>query len=137
MLETLTNTPINTLICCLCEALDQHYRLYTVKSFRRRVSSGNDDTGYFQRQLDAIRNDQYDWNISFDVEEGRKYAKIIMTQSGSRSVHAFIDMKTGDVYKPASFSKPAKGVRYNLFDKNSREECYRRADWAGDYLYLR
>lgn len=136
MLETLTNTPINTLICCLCEALEQDYRLYTVKSFRRYVHLG-DETGHFQRQLDAIRNDQYDWNISFDVEEGRKYAKIMMNQSGSRSVHAFIDMKTGDVYKPASISKPAKGVRYNLFDKNSREECYRRADWSGSYLYIR
>ena len=36
------------------------------------------------------------------------------TESGSRSVHAFIDKKTGEVYKPASFKAPAKHVRYNL-----------------------
>ena len=30
------------------------------------------------------------------------------------SVHAFIDQKTGDVFKPASFKAPAKGVRYNV-----------------------
>lgn len=137
MLETLNNTPLNTLISCLCESLEQDYRLYTVKSYRHQVSKGADDTGYFQSQLDAIREDRFDWRISFDVEEGRKYAKVMMNQSGSRSVHCFIDKVTGDVYKPASISKPAKGIRFNLFDKNSREECYRKADWAGSYLYLR
>ena len=55
------------------------------------------------------------------------------TESGSRSVHAFIDKKTGEVYKPASFKAPAKHVRYNLLSEISREECYARCDWAGGY----
>ena len=58
------------------------------------------------------------------------------TESGSRSVHAFVDKKTGEVYKPASFKAPAKHVRYNLLSEISREECYARADWAGGYLYI-
>jgi len=61
----------------------------------------------------------------------------LQNQSGSTSVSAFVDKETGEVYKPASFKAPAKGVRFNLLDKNSREECYRRADWAGGYLYAR
>ena len=73
----------------------------------------------------------------FYIEEGRKYHKIIMDAHGSRSVHAFVDKKTGEVYKSASWKTPAKGVRYNLLSIESREECFARADWSGGYLYLR
>ena len=74
----------------------------------------------------------------FYIEEGRKYHKIIMEcENGARSVHAFVDKKTGEVYKAASFKAPAKGVRYNLLNIASREECFARADWAGSYLYIR
>ena len=74
----------------------------------------------------------------FYIESGRKYHKLIMeTGAGSRSVHAFVDKKTGEVYKPASFKAPAKIVRYNLLMIESREECFARADWAGGYLYVR
>jgi len=74
----------------------------------------------------------------FYIESGRKYHKIIMeTDSGSRSVHAFVDKKTGEVYKPASFKAPAKIVRYRLLEIASREQCFARADWAGSYLYVR
>jgi len=74
----------------------------------------------------------------FYIETGRKYHKLIMeTNSQSASVHAFVDKKTGEVYKPASFKAPAKIVRYNLLEIASREECFSRADWAGGYLYIR
>ena len=74
----------------------------------------------------------------FYIESGRKYHKLIMeTGGGSRSVHAFVDKKTGDVFKPASFKAPAKIVRYNLLRIESREQCFERADWAGGYLYVR
>ena len=74
----------------------------------------------------------------FYIESGRKYHKIVMeTNHQSRSVHAFVDKKTGEVYKPASFKAPAKIVRYRLLEIASREECFARADWAGSYLYVR
>ena len=66
----------------------------------------------------------------FYIESGRKYHKIIMeTGGGSRSVHAFVDKKTGEVFKPASFKAPAKHVRFNLLMIESREKCFERADW--------
>jgi len=71
----------------------------------------------------------------FYIEEGRKYHKIIMDANGSRSVHAFIDKKTGDVYKAASFKAPAKGIRFNLCIISDREWLLEHADWAGGYLY--
>ena len=76
-------------------------------------------------------------DYKFYIESGRKYHKLIMeTNAGSRSVHAFIDKKTGEVYKPASFKAPAKIVRYNLLSEMSREKCFERCDWAGGYLYI-
>ena len=74
----------------------------------------------------------------FYIESGRKYHKIVMeTERGNRSVHAFVDKKTGEVYKPASFKAPAKGVRYNLLIISEREHLLECADWAGGYLYAR
>ena len=80
------------------------------------------------------RSDDY----KFYIESGRKYHKIIMeTGGGSRSVHAFVDKKTGDLYKPASFKAPAKHVRFNLCIINDREWLLENADWAGGYLYMK
>ena len=78
----------------------------------------------------------------FVIECGRKYHKIIMevpnhNRPASRSVHAFVDKKTGEVYKAASFKAPAKHVRYNLLLIKDREWLYANADWAGGYLYKR
>ena len=84
------------------------------------------------------RNNGKDSGYKFYIESGRKYHKLIMETGGnSRSVHAFVDQKTGEVYKAASFKAPAKHVRFNLLEINSREECFARADWAGGYLYVR
>ena len=78
----------------------------------------------------------------FYPEEGRKYFKIIMevpnhNRPASRSVHAFVDKKTGEVYKPASFKAPTKIVRFNLCIMSDREWLLENADWAGGYLYVR
>ena len=78
----------------------------------------------------------------FYIESGRKYHKIIMeipneNRDPSRSVHAFVDKKTGEVYKPASFKAPAKIVRYDLRIIEQREWLLEHADWAGGYLYAK
>ena len=78
----------------------------------------------------------YSRDTVFDIKEGRKYIKISMINN-QESVHAFIDRKTGDVFKPASWRGPAKHARYNLLDDKSFTDCITRADWAGGYLYMR
>ena len=78
----------------------------------------------------------YSSDTVFDIKEGRKYIKINMINN-QESVHAFIDRKTGDVFKPASWRGPAKIARYNLLDDKSYQQCLSRADWAGGYLYIR
>jgi hypothetical protein len=77
-------------------------------------------------------------NYSYALVSGRKYHKLMQCVDGQiESVHAFIDRKTGEVYKPASYKAPAKHVRYNLNIIQEREECLEKCDWAGSYLYLR
>jgi hypothetical protein len=76
----------------------------------------------------------------FQVKEGRKYYKVTQSTqmhnggySSNESVHAFVDKDTLDVYKPASWNAPAKGVRYNL---NKDIDTLRQiADPYGSYLY--
>jgi len=92
----------------------------------------------YKRQYPDSSNDK-----RFEVVVGRKYHKIVMydlSVNGERwsgGVHAFIDKKTGQVYKPASYKSPAKHVRYDLRIINQREYVMNHCDWAGGYLYLR
>ena len=116
----------------LCEALRQNYINYSIKSHQHRVyMEVNSD--YHQACIDELKSGKCDYN--FYPETGRKYHKIIMDANGSRSVHAFVDKKTGEVYKSASFKAPAKGVRYDLRLIEQREWLLEHADWAGGYLY--
>jgi hypothetical protein len=90
---------------------------------------------------DALRDaapDGYDYIF----ESGNKYHKVIMevpnhNRPASRSVHCFIDKKTGEVYKSASWKSPAKGVRYDLRIIEQREWLFENADWSGVYLYAK
>lgn len=121
----------------LCDALYLDIKRTQLHWHTTALEKNDSDTEYHQRKIAEINNEGVDHE--FYIESGRKYLKLIHQSraGGSRSVHAFVDKKTGEVFKPATWKAPAKGVRYNLLDDKSREECYSRADWAGGYLYLR
>ena len=78
-----------------------------------------------------------------EIEVCRKYIKVweTLNRNGvndtARSCWMFVDKKTGEVYKAASYKAPAKIVRYNLLNIASRDLCFANADWAGGYLYIR
>ncbi len=75
-------------------------------------------------------------NYSYALVSGRKYHKVMQCVNGeTESVHAFIDRKSGEVYKAASYKAPAKGVRFNLLIIQEREFVLENCDWAGGYLY--
>ena len=75
-------------------------------------------------------------NNTFTVDKGRKYYRV-WSIDNQKSIHCFVDIKTGDVFKPESYNKPAKHVRYNLLDDVSRQSMFEKAHYAGGYLYLR
>lgn len=68
----------------------------------------------------------------FLILEGRKYLKI----THNEGAFAFVDRETGDVFKPASWRKPAKGVRYNLLHEGSTKALFSALDLFGGHLYL-
>ena len=115
----------------LCEALRQNFIEYSIRSHQLRTS----DVEYHDACIEKLK--QVICDYEFYPETGRKYHKIIMNAAGSRSVHCFIDKKTGEVYKSSSWKSPAKGVRYDLRLIADREWLLEHADWAGGYLYAK
>ena len=124
----------------LIDALKQNYMDYSIRGHQRSLErlEGNTDTGvaYHKRRIEDLKSGECD--IDYVIESGKKYHKIILVNGGgSRSVHAFVDKKTGEVYKSASWKSPAKGVRYDLRLIKDREYLLANADWSGGYLYAK
>ena len=119
----------------LCNALKNDYIHTSVESYKRKLHSASTqrDVNYYNDRIEEIKkNPDYD----FVIESGRKYYKIIMVNN-QRSVHAFVDKRTGEVYKPAGWQGPAKHVRYDLRLIKDREYVLENCDWAGGYLYMK
>ena len=119
----------------LCKALKNDYIRTSVESYKRKLHSASTqrDVNYYNDRIEEIKkNPDYD----FVIESGRKYYKIIMVNN-QRSVHAFVDKRTGEVYKPAGWQGPAKHVRYDLRLIKDREYVLENCDWAGGYLYMK
>lgn len=126
-------TPVLQRTNLLTVALMEDFKNSRIRNCQRNIIRDGDSTGFYQNRIEETKAGKVDY--CFEIEEGRKYYKIVMV-SNQRSVHAFIDKKTGDVYKPASWKSPAKYVRYNLLDSDSCDQCLKRADWSGGYLYM-
>lgn len=74
---------------------------------------------------------------TYEIVGGTKYIKIATGYAGAgRSVHCFVNASTGDVYKAASWHKPAlNGSRYNLMTVEGRNELERNFEHSTGYLY--
>ena len=119
----------------LIEALKDNYRQYAIRGHQKFVDDA-DTHEYHVRRIDELKSGILP--IDYQVETGKKYHKVVFIDGGgSRSVHAFIDKQTGEVYKSASWKAPAKGVRYDLRLIADREYLLQNADWSGGYLYAR
>jgi hypothetical protein len=116
----------------LCDALLMNYINESIRRHEFFMASA-DSPEHHQGCIDELKAGICGYN--FTVDTGRKYHKIMMSANGSRSVHAFVDRKTGEVYKPASIKSPAKGVRFNMLIISQRNWIMEHADWSGSYLY--
>jgi oxalate decarboxylase/phosphoglucose isomerase-like protein (cupin superfamily) len=126
----------------LIEALKDNYRDYAIRGHQRNLTEYGGDrcdvsyAPYHQQKIEELK--QGDVPIDYVIETGKKYHKVIFVDGGgSRSVHAFIDKNTGEIYKSASWKSPAKGVRFDLRLITDREWLLKNADWAGGYLYAK
>ena len=136
------------------DTITKNYREYHINTLNGNLSGNYPE--YAREQLNAIENGTANL-MKFKVKTGKKYYKIVQMNYekfwkngiikesdnvyGYRegSVHAFVDKKTGQVYKPASWQAPAKHVRYDLRIIREREFLFNsnNTGWAGGYLYLR
>ena len=117
----------------LCEALEQNFLEQSIKRAKFLMPS-SDNPQYWADRIEDYKagKDVY----KFSIVTGRKYHKIVQTCcDGSKSVHAFVDKNTGELYKAASWKAPAKDVRFDLRIISEREWVYENCDWAGGYLY--
>ena len=85
---------------------------------------------------------KYPARRSFLVEsprKGAKYVRLCQTRNGvdSTSVHCFIELATGNVYKPAGWRGPAKHVRANIATEEGLAAAIARCDPYGSWLYIR
>ena len=119
----------------LCLALEQDFVQTSIKRARFLMPS-SDNPQYWEDRIADYKEGKDVYKFSIDT--GRKYHKIVQTcTDGSKSVHAFVDKKTGELYKAASWKAPAKGVRFDLRIISQREDVLENCDWAGGYLYQR
>ena len=136
----------------LCESLAENYKQYhkrmiTANSTRFNADCNKELSKYAQYQLDAMENGTANL-MKFRIQKGKKYYKIIQqdfdtfrdrNEYRDGGVHAFVDKKTGEIYKPASWKSPAKYVRYDMRVIKEREYVLNpnNCGWAGGYLYMR
>lgn len=129
----------------LCDSLAENYKQYHLRTLNGNLLGNYPD--YAQQQLDDIKNGTAKL-MKFRIQSGKKYYKIIQqdydtfqnrNEYRDGSVQAFVDKKTGEVYKPASWKSPAKHVRYDMRIIKHREFLHNpnNVDWAGGYLYMR
>ena len=135
----------------LCISLAENYKQYHRRMIESNAARFNADgskaelSRYAQYQLNELNEGTFK-GMRFTIEEGRKYYKIISNDWDDRAndwrsggVHAFVNKKTGEIYKAASWKSPAKHVRYDLRVIRDREYVLdpRNCGWAGGYLYMR
>ena len=127
------------------DTITKNYRDYHIRTLKGNLSGNYPE--YAREQLDEIENGTAKL-MYFKIKTGKKFYKIVQmnfdtfqnrNEYREGSVHAFVDKKTGQVYKPASWQAPAKHVRYDLRIIREREFLFNsnNTGWAGGYLYLR
>ena len=130
------------------DAITENYRRYHIRTLNGNLHGNYPE--YAREQLDAIENGTANL-MKFKVYSGKRYYKIVQQefetwekskyygQYRDGSVHCFVDKETGDVYKPASWSAPAKHIRFSFQNVEDLKFLLNpdNVGWAGGYLYIR
>ena len=139
-----------------CDAITENYKEYHIRSLNRNVERYQDGkpelSDYAKQQLAELEDGTANL-MKFRIQEGRKYYKIIQQnyreyndyypnlKEGYHdgSVHSFVDKNTGEVYMAASWSSPAKHVRFDMRVIRERTLMHTPSfvTWTSGYLYMR
>ena len=130
------------------KAITENYRRYHIRTLNGNLHGNYPE--YAREQLDAIENGTANL-MWFKVYSGKRYYKIVQQefetwekskyygQYRDGSVHCFVDKETGDVFKAASWSAPAKHIRFSFNNVEDLKFLLKpdNVGWAGGYLYIR
>ena len=130
------------------DAITENYRRYHIRTLKGNLHGNYPE--YARKQLDAIENGTANL-MKFVVKTGKRYYKIVQQefetwekskyygQYRDGSVHCFVDKETGDVFKAASWSAPAKHIRFTFQNVDHLKFLLNpdNVGWAGGYLYIR
>ena len=130
------------------KAITENYRRYHLNTLNGNLHGNYPE--YAREQLDAIENGTANL-YKFVVKTGKRYYKIVQQefetwekskyygQYRDGSVHCFVDKETGDVFKAASWSAPAKHIRFSFQNVEDLKFLLNpdNVGWAGGYLYIR
>jgi hypothetical protein len=84
-----------------------------------------DNYVYFvqNRMNEYFASSEFSWNADKieAMNPGPKFVRVIKVDglNGGKSVHSFIEITTGDVFKAAGWKAPAKHKRANIYDYES------------------
>ena len=137
---------LNRYVDDYCKALTENFKQDTIRSLEHNLKRDPECT-YSAEQMVLIMQGKANLD-RFRYYEGKKYLKVVREEFDTfqnrnkwrdTTVHAFVDKKTGEVYKPASWKAPAKHVRFNLSNDLDRQNLHdpNFVGWAGGYLYMR
>ena len=145
-MTTSTYIPVQRYTDEYCKALTENFKRDSMRSIEYNLKKDPTCT-YSKEQLVKIVSGTANLD-RFRYYEGKRYLKVVRetfdefqgrNKWRDTTVHAFVDRKTGEVYKPASWKAPAKHVRFNLSNDLDRQNLHdpNFVGWAGGYLYMR
>ena len=126
-MTTSTYIPVGRYTDEYCKALTENFKRDSIRSLEYNLKKDPTCT-YSKDQLAKIVSGTANLD-KFRYYEGKKYLKVVREEFDTfqgrnkwrdTTVHAFIDRKTGEVYKPASWKAPAKHVRFDLLNLTDR-----------------
>ena len=126
------------------DAITENYRRYHLRTLKGNLHGNYPE--YAREQLDAIENGTANL-YKFVVKTGKRYYKIVQQefetwekskyygQYRDGSVHCFVDKETWDVFKAASWSAPAKHIRFSFQNVEDLKFLLNpdNVGWAGGY----
>ena len=145
-MTTSTYIPVQRYTDEYCKALTENFKRDSIRSLEYNLKK-DPNCIYSKDQLAKIVSGTAKLD-KFRYYEGKKYFKVVREEFDDfqgrnewrdTTVHAFIDRKTGEVFKPASWKAPAKHVRYSFQSPEDIRFLLTPANvgWAGGYLYMR
>ena len=135
---------LNRYVDDYCKALTENFKQDTIRSLEHNLKRDPECT-YSAEQMVLIMQGKANLD-RFRYYEGKKYIKVVREEYDERedrwrdtTVHSFVDKFTGEVYMAASWSKPAKHVRFDLRIIEQRKLLHTPSfvTWNTGYLYMR